>query len=136
MVHFVQMLENFPIILAMYGDYGILALRVALGLVLVAHGMPKLRDLRNTGEWMASVGFRPGRMWAGVAAAVENVGGLLLLLGVFVQAAALFIAGEFAVILLWRLRRRDPWSAAELELMLFAASLALVTLGGGAWSVL
>jgi putative oxidoreductase len=128
--------QNIPVILMIYSDFGILALRLALGVILLAHGIPKAKDIRGAAEWFASVGFRPGRLWATVAAVTECAGGVLLLAGAFVQYAAFVVAGQFAVILFWRLRRRDTLASAELELLVFAAALALTTLGGGTFQLI
>ncbi|MEK9180574.1 MAG: DoxX family protein [Patescibacteria group bacterium] len=126
----------FPIFY-LFDDYALLALRLALGLVLLAHGWPKLKNLRGTGEWFSSVGFRPGIFWAAVAAVVEFFGGLALVLGFGVQVAAFFVAGQFAVINFWRifLKRHALVGGFELDLIILGSALALVALGGGAWSL-
>jgi len=132
-------------ILYLFSDYGILALRLALGLILVAHGWPKIKNLRGTGAWLASVGFRPGMLWAPVIAIVEFFGGLALVAGIGVQVVTFLIAGQFAVILVWKLIGRQPFvqraaegyvAGYEFDLIIFAAALALLTLGAGAWAIL
>jgi putative oxidoreductase len=75
-----------------YGDpvllnLGLLLIRVIFGLVMVAHGAQKLfgwfggYGLTGTGGFFESLGFRPGRRFAFMAALSEFVGGWLFTLG-------------------------------------------------------
>lgn len=117
---------------AIFSDYALLALRLALGLIVVAHGWPKLKDLRGTGAWMASVGFRPGILWAAVAAVVEFFGGLLFIAGIFVQPIAALLVGQFTVITIWKLARRENFKGSiELDILILAAALVLLSIDGG-----
>ena len=66
---------------------GILIARLVLGLLMAAHGSQKLfgwfggYGLAGTGGFFESLGFRPGRLFATVAALTELGGGLLTALG-------------------------------------------------------
>ncbi len=70
-------------------DTGILVLRLALGLLLAAHGAQKLfgwfggHGLAGTAGFFEGLGFRPGRFFAVAAAAGEIGSGLLMALGLF-----------------------------------------------------
>ena len=58
-------------------DFGLLVLRLAFGLMLVSHGYNKFfgpNGLPGTARWFESMGVRPGRLNATVAATTE-VGG-------------------------------------------------------------
>ena len=122
--------------LAMFTDWGILALRLALGAIFLAHGWPKIKDLRRTGDNFAAMGFHPGALWGSVAAVVEFFGGIALLLGFFTQVAAMFFVGEFIVIVVWRTLRKQPFvGGSELDALILAAALVLLTIGGGAYSL-
>ena len=128
--------ENLPILLTIYSDYGITALRLALGLVLVAHGWPKISDVRGTATWLGPAGFRPAMVWAPIIAVIEFGGGLLLLAGVFARIVLFFVVLQFIVIIIWRLKNRDSFiGKLELDVVVLAAALALLTLGGGAWTI-
>ncbi|MER7874689.1 DoxX family protein [Streptomyces solisilvae] len=83
-------------------DLGLLALRLGVGGVLVAHGTQKLfgwfggDGLASTGESMEAMGFRPGRT-SGLAAGLgEAGGGLLLALGFATLVAGAAAAGTMA----------------------------------------
>jgi len=68
-------------------DLGILLFRVIIGLAMAAHGTQKLfgwfggYGLNGTGQFMESLGFRPGLTFAVMSGAGEFVGGLLVALG-------------------------------------------------------
>ncbi|MET9731645.1 DoxX family membrane protein [Streptomyces sp. NPDC006458] len=80
-------------------DLGLLLLRLAAGGVLAAHGAQKLfgwfggHGIEGTGQFMESVGYRPGRASATAAGLAEAGGGTLLMLGLATPAAGAAAAG-------------------------------------------
>lgn len=68
-------------------DFGLLLLRLAIGLTMAAHGAQKLfgvfggHGLAGTAGFLESLGFRPGRPHAWAVGLAELAGGLLLALG-------------------------------------------------------
>lgn len=81
-------------------DLAMLVIRVALGAMLVAHGANKAfgaGGLAGTAKWFESIGLRPGRVHARVAAFTEIGAGVLLLLGLATSAAAAAFIGLMAV---------------------------------------
>ncbi|MGV3464236.1 MAG: DoxX family protein [Heyndrickxia sp.] len=79
----------------MLTDLGLLIIRVVIGLTFIGHGSQKLfgwfggAGLSNTGEWLESIGIRPGgKIWAICAGIFELVGGLLFGAGVFTPIGA------------------------------------------------
>jgi putative oxidoreductase len=81
-------------------DFGLLLLRLTVGLTLAAHGTQKLFGWFGApgpdaiGQGFEILGFHPGRRHARMAGLVEAGGGLLLALGFVTPIAA---AGVFAV---------------------------------------
>src|ERR1700676_5771118 len=65
----------------------LLIVRLVVGLGFAAHGAQKLfgwfggYGLAGTGGFFETVGFKPGKLFAGAAGAGELLGGLLLALG-------------------------------------------------------
>lgn len=120
----------------LYDQWPVLILRIALGAIFIAHGWPKLRDLKQTAKNFDAMGFKPGKLSGTIAAILEFFGGILILIGLAVgPVSALFII-EFAVIIIWRLGKRMPFIGGwELDLLIFAAVIALFALGGGAYSI-
>ena len=66
---------------------GLLIARLIFGLGMSAHGAQKLfgwfggYGLTKTGEFLAPLGFRPGRLFAAIASSTEVVAGLLIAFG-------------------------------------------------------
>ncbi|NAW56325.1 MULTISPECIES: DoxX family protein [unclassified Vibrio] len=83
---------------ASQAGYSPLALRVPIGIILMAHGSQKLfgwfggYGLEGTGQWMASIGLEPGVLMAFMAGSAEFFGGLFLLLGLLTRPAAVVTA--------------------------------------------
>ena len=115
---------------------GLLLLRLAVGVIFVYHGYPKLEHPQATVHAFEGMGF-PG-YFAYIAGIIELFGGGLLILGLFTRIAGLAIAGEMAVAL-WRVHHvfENPMAVKNYEfpLVLAAAAFALATLGAGVISL-
>lgn len=111
----------------------LLLLRIALGVILVYHGYPKLfGHTRQTMDAFGHMGFPP--FFAYLAGVVEFFGGCLLVAGLFTRIAGLLIAGEMAVALIHVHKiLEDPRAVHNYEfpLALGAAAFALASLGAG-----
>lgn len=83
-------------------DLGFLIMRVVAGAIFVAAGINKFLGgssaLEQTGSAMAAIGigFAP-LFWGVVAALVETVGGILLIIGFLFRGAAFFLTGTMVV---------------------------------------
>ena len=121
--------------LFIFSEFGLLFLRVALGGILLAHGFPKIRNLKATAGNFASMGFKPGMFWGGMAAAIEFIGGLLLIAGFLTQVVAFFVTVQFLVIILKVRRGQKLVGGYELDLLILAAASLLLTTGGGVYSL-
>lgn len=81
-------------------DVALLILRLTVGLLLAGHGAQKLfgwfggHGLGGTTGWLASIGFRPPRLWAVLAGLCEFAGGLLFTLGWLSPLGSLGIAAS------------------------------------------
>ena len=120
--------------LFVFGDWGLLVLRLVLGLILVVHGWPKIKDIKGTAAWMGQI-FKPGVFWAAVVSLTEFGGGLLILLGLFTQIVAVLVAIQFVVVILKMKAAKGFKDGYEFDLLIVAAALALVVLGGGAFGL-
>ncbi|MGH9712121.1 MAG: DoxX family protein [Candidatus Acidiferrales bacterium] len=115
----------------------LLLLRLALGIIFISHGYPKLfTHTRDTIQMFGHMGF-PG-YFAYVAGVIEFFGGIVLILGLFTRIAGLLLTCEMAVAL-WRVHiPQGPITQVknyEFPLMLAAAAFTLATVGAGVISL-
>ena len=116
----------------------LLLLRVALGIIFIYHGYPKLfGHTRETVQSFGRMGFPS--YFAYVAGVIELFGGFMMIEGLFARIAGLLIAGEMAVAL-WRVHNiiSDPLAVHNYEfpLMLAVGAFAIAaSLGAGAISL-
>lgn len=122
-------------------DLGMLVLRLALGPMLVLHGANKVwggGGLTGTAGWFESLGLRPGRLHARLAAGTELVAGALVTLGLLTGLASAAIVGLMAVAALTDHRGKGYFvfkGGWEYVLLVAMAAVALAVTGPGAWSL-
>ncbi len=110
----------------------LLVLRLALGLIFLFHGYPKLAH--PTGAMRAFFGSHgfPG-YFLGVAGILEFFGALLLFVGLFTRPAALLLAIEMGVAI-WKVHSAHGIMAVneyEFPLVVGAGCFVLATIGAG-----
>lgn len=124
-------------------NLGLLALRVAVGGTMIAHGYNHVwggGKIPGTGRWFASLGMRPGVLHAWLASLTELGAGALLVLGLLHPFAAGACAGVMVVALVINHWKNGffifrPGEGYEYVLNLAVASLALAAIGPGEWSL-
>lgn len=130
------MLNPFPDLL-MYSFFAPLILRALLGLVFIDLGVLKFRSEKE--GWLNSfntLGLRPADLFVFIYGALQIVGGLLLLLGLWTQLAALVfvIFSGVELYLEWQAReilKRD----LVFYFLIFTISLSLLITGAGAYAI-
>jgi len=124
--------------------FGLLILRVVVGLILAGHGAQKLfgwwggQGMEGWTQMVAKLRIRPAQPWAWVAALAEFGGGILLALGFLSPLGNLAIAGSMLVAIATVHLPRGFWIAKggyEFNLALLAAVAALALTGPGAYSL-
>ncbi|MGZ9931639.1 DoxX family protein [Streptomyces sp. NC-S4] len=123
-------------------DTGLLLLRLVVGLSMAGHGTMKLfgwfggPGLTATGKGFTMAGYPAGDAMAVIAGLAETLGGLGLALGLLTPLAGAALTGTFINILDVRgLSAYFPPKGVELEVVLFAAIVALTLTGPGRFSV-
>ncbi|MCG7408655.1 DoxX family protein [Paenibacillus sp. ACRRX] len=128
----------------MLADYGLLLIRVILGLTMMGHGAQKLfgwfggYGLKGTGGWLESIGIRPGVLMAFIAGAGELVGGLLFGLGLFTWIGAILIVGTMVVAIGSVHGKNGYWvtqNGYEYNLILIVIAIAVAMIGAGSISL-
>src|SRR3989344_8243107 len=114
-----------------YQHYAPLFLRLGLAAVFIIHGYPKLfgkppaGGIAATAGFFESIGIRPGKFWVLVVGVVEFFGGILLVIGLFVQPVAMLIVVNM-VVAIWKVKFKQGFVGGyefDLMLLLMAASL-------------
>jgi putative oxidoreductase len=125
-------------------ELGLFLLHVVPGALLMGHGAQKLfgafggHGPEGTGQFMETLGMRPGRHMALAAGFNELGGGLLLALGLLTPLAALLIGSTMVVAALTAHRGKGPWNTNggwELPLLFGLIPVALTFHGAGQWSL-
>lgn len=110
-------------------DLGLLVIRLALGVIFVAHGWQKFGDMEGTIAFFSSIGFAP--FFAYLVSAVEFLGGLAMVLGVWTHLAGLLLAIVMLVAILLLKGKSGLLGGYEFDLMLLASALGISMLGPG-----
>jgi len=116
-------------------DAGLLALRIALGILFVYMGYSKLGPNHAMSSGMFAKFIGPeyaGSFWAYFVGLAEFVGGLMVLLGVFASYAAAWLSIIMVVALL-TVHLGGPVSGYFLPLVTLGGTLALMGSGAGCW---
>jgi putative oxidoreductase len=111
----------------------LLLLRVALGIIFIFHGYPKL--FTQTQEAMQAFGHMGfPSYFVYIAGVLEFFGGCLLIVGLFTRVAGLLLAGEMAVALVkvhGLLSTPMKVDAYQFPLAMAVGSFALTAFGAG-----
>lgn len=124
--------------LAEQTEWGLLALRIAVGAIFIVHGWPKITGARGMAAMMGGGEAKPVMVgMLTIQGLVEAGGGILLILGVLTQLVALaFMIIMVGAIFLKVTRFKTGFMAQqatgwEFDLVLLAASLLLFFTGPG-----
>src|SRR5665213_2585539 len=122
----------------------LLIVRLVIGLGFASHGAQKLfgwfggYGLAGTGGFFESIGFKPGKLFAGAAGASELIGGLLLALGLGGPIGPLLIIAVMVVAIL-AVHLPNGFSSAkngyELPLLYAMIAVAFAFVGYGAYGI-
>lgn len=119
-----------------FQPFGLLALRVALGLIFLTHGYPKLTRAGGPLQAMFVQHGLPAQL-VYVSGVLETFGGIVLILGLFTRGASLLLAIEMGVAIA-KVHSSHGLMALhdyEFPLALAAASIAIATIGAGVASI-
>jgi putative oxidoreductase len=122
-------------------DLGVLILRVVVGLSLAAHGWNKFFGggrIPGTARWFDSMGMRPGKVHALLAASMELGSGVALALGLLTPFAAAGWVGLMFVAA-YTVHKENGFfivkEGYEYNLVLATVAVAVATMGPGEASI-
>jgi putative oxidoreductase len=119
--------------LSTLSPYALAALRIVAALLFIEHGTMKLFGFPAAMPMQISL-----FSLMGLAAVIEVVGGLLILLGLFTRPAAFVLSGEMAIAYFLAHAPQSFWPAVnqgEAAILFCFVFLCLVFVGAGAFSV-
>lgn len=120
-----------------------LALRIPVGIIFIAHGAQKLfgwfggYGLAGTGQFMESMGLSPGYLMALLSGGAEFFGGIAVLIGLLVRPAAAAISITMLVAIFavhWSNGLFASAGGFEYPFALLGATVALLVSGAGSLS--
>ena len=127
-------------------DLALLVLRLAIGGIVLPHGLLKLGLVGKGGSpagvagWFNSIGLRPGMLWALAAIAAEAGGGILTILGLGGPIGPGLLAADLVVVTVVAHWKQGFWAGGgkvgwEFPVPLAAGALAIALAGNGSWSL-
>ncbi|MEO8666173.1 MAG: DoxX family protein [Ignavibacteria bacterium] len=132
------MIKNF---LNNHKDLGILVLRLGIGIpFILVYGLFKVESgpdmWTQIGSAMGNLGitFFP-TFWGVMAAMSEFIGGILLVLGLFVRPAALFMSITMSVAAIQHFSIQDQWYNVVTPLEMLSVFIAIIFLSAGKYSL-
>jgi putative oxidoreductase len=124
----------------MLAEWGLLILRVGIGIIFVFHGFPKIIGGVEKWVWLGSniqhfgINFIPA-FWGFAAACSEFFGGICLTIGFYTRIAAFFMACVMIVALVMHLKKGDDFTTYSHPLSMLIVFVSLMCMGGGRWSL-
>ncbi|HEY1269440.1 MAG TPA: DoxX family protein [Candidatus Binatia bacterium] len=112
-------------------EWILLLARLVLGSGMIYYGWPKARDLRANAKDFEQMGFKPGIFWGTLIAAVEFLGGIAVVLGVYAELAASLFAFQMLVGAFWKIRLKKAFTDYSYDFQLFALALVIMSQGAG-----
>jgi putative oxidoreductase len=120
--------------------YLALLLRLVMGMSLMMHGYPKLKDPKATLKWTDSLGVPAAATIAAIL--LEFFGGLALIIGFLVPIVSFFIVLEMiGNIALKKTKMKAPYlvgqnaAAYEIDVTYILLAITLIVLGAGVFSI-
>ena len=120
------------------GGWGLLALRLVIGLVFVMHGAQKffVKGMPAVAGFLGQIGFDPPIVWAVVLTGAEIAGGVALILGVFTRIAAVALGFTMVVAIATVLGTKGFFLPGyEFALTLLGAAVAIALTGPGPYAL-
>ena len=111
--------------------------RIALGAVFLVHGIPKIRNPRQTIGFVKSTGFPAGAVFAALFTLLEFFGGIALILGFLTRVVGVLIALEMVATSIFAKTKlgKKFVNGYELDVSYLVLGLVVALLGAGPWSV-
>ncbi len=123
-----------------YRDFGLLVLRIGIGISFACHGYPKLTGGPETwekvGKALELMGIHFAPTFMGLLAALSEFGGgLLLVVGLFARPACFFLLCTMIVATTMHIKSGDSFTTYSHALEAGILFLSLILIGPGRYSI-
>ena len=111
--------------------------RVLLAVLFLAHGVPKMKNMKGTVDFVRGTGFPGGAVFAVLFTLLEFFGAIAMLLGFLVQILAiLFTLQMVATSIFAKTKLGKKFTGGyELDVLFLVLAITVVLLGPGPWSL-
>lgn len=121
-------------------DFAFLMLRVAIGVLTVLHGVPKIMGgipmWQQLGTFVQPLGINFFLvMWGFLGAVTEFFGGMMLVFGLGTRIASLALVIMMIVAYVWHVSRGDSFNQSSFPLSLIFVFLFFLIVGSGRISI-
>lgn len=121
-------------------EFGILVLRLGIGLMFIFHGWPKIAG--GAAGWMKlgmamsylGISFAPV-FWGFMSAAAEFIGGILLVIGLLTRPTAVVLAFNMLVAVILKFSTGAGLGGASQAIEVGIVFLSLIFIGPGKYSI-
>lgn len=123
-----------------YIPYIALMTRVWMGVNMLIHGYPKMKNLKQSAQQTNQALGIPIKVTY-IAAMLEFFGGILLIIGLIVPVVALFFAIFMICIIIMKKKKMNAayinptGTSYEIDITYLIISIMLIVVGGGAFSI-
>ncbi len=111
--------------------------RVLLAILFLAHGVPKMKNIKGTVAFVRGTGFPGGAIFAVLFTLLEFFGAIAMLLGFLVQILAiLFTLQMVATSIFSKTKLGKKFTGGyELDVLFLVLAITVALLGPGPWSL-
>jgi putative oxidoreductase len=121
----------------LHTGWGVTVVRVMMGIILTVAGYQKFAQmgLAAFSGFLGQVGIPAPEVMGPLVAAVELIGGILVLVGLGTRWVGWLFVIEFLIIAFYVKLPRMGWDPTRIDFMILAAAIMLVVAGAGKASV-
>lgn len=121
-------------------NFGLLVMRVGLGLIMLTHGIPMILGgtsaLINIGSTMSLIGINFFPLFWGLIAALSYIaGGLFYILGFWVRPVSFILFFDMLMAVLFHISKADKFSIIAHPIALGIVFFSLIFIGAGKYSI-
>ena len=115
-------------------DLAVLLLRLGVGAIFIVAGWGKLTGIEGTQGFFGELGIPMPVVMAWVVALTEFVGGIMVLLGLYIRIPTVLLA-IVMLVAIFMVNLPQGFAEMRLDLMLLLSNLSLFFLGSGRYSI-